>query len=151
MDDYLSKPIRSEELAAALSRSESRSVQRNGSPSLVSVDTSEPVDLAELEATVGDPVFVRRLISTFLDDAPGLVRTLRSSLEQSNSDELHRAAHTLKSNGRTFGAAVLASLSEELELSAKTGTLTGAGDLVTRIENEYARVDSALRALADRT
>ena len=150
MDDYLSKPIRREELAAALARFESHAVSADDSPTAEEVDDSEPVDLAQIEAAVDDPIFVRQLISTFLNDAPGLVGTLRSSLEQSNSEELRRAAHTLKSNGRTFGATALASLSEELELSAQTGTLASAGDLVTRIEKEYARVEGALGALAGR-
>jgi CheY-like chemotaxis protein/HPt (histidine-containing phosphotransfer) domain-containing protein len=150
MDDYLSKPIRREELSAALARSKSVGVSADDSPTAEEVDDPEPVDLAQLEAAVADPVFVRELISTFLNDAPGLVGTLRSSLEQSNSEELRRAAHTLKSNGRTFGATALASLSEELELSAHTGSLVSAGDLVTRIEKEYARVEGALGALAGR-
>ena len=64
--------------------------------------------------------------------------------------EVRRAAHTLKSNGRTFGATALASLSEELDLSAQTGMLAGAGELVGRVENEYARVEAALGALAGR-
>jgi PAS domain S-box-containing protein len=150
MDDYLSKPIRREELAAALTRFESRAVPEDDSPMADEVDDPEPVDLAEIEATVGDPIFVRQLISTFLDDAPGLVATLRSSLEQCNLEQLRRAAHTLKSNGRTFGATALASLSEELELCARTGTVASAGDLITRIEKEYARVEGALGALAGR-
>ena len=146
MDDYLSKPIRREELAAALARSESVGVSADDSPTAEEVGDAEPVDLAQIEAAVGDPVFVRELISTFLNDAPGLVGTLRSSLEQRNSEELRRAAHTLKSNGRTFGAIELASLSEELEFSAHRGSLTSADDLVTRIEKEYARVAGALGA-----
>jgi HPt (histidine-containing phosphotransfer) domain-containing protein len=113
------------------------------------VDDPGPVDLSELEAAVGDPTFVRELISTFLKDAPGLVGELRSSFERGDLEELRRAAHTLKSNGRTFGATRLAALSEELELSTKTGTLAGAVELVTRIENEYDRVAGALGALAD--
>jgi HPt (histidine-containing phosphotransfer) domain-containing protein len=125
-------------------------VSAEESPTAEEVDDPEPVDLAQIEAAVGDPIFVRQLISTFLNDAPGLVGTLRSSLEQRNSEELRRAAHTLKSNGRTFGATALASLSEELELSAQAGTLATAGNLVTRIEKEYARVEGALGALAGR-
>ncbi len=150
MDDYLSKPIRAEELAAALARSEPHVVSTGDSRSTEDGGDPDPVDLTELEAAVDDPTFVRQLVSTFLRDAPGLVGALRSSLEQSNTEELRRAAHTLKSNGRTFGATTLASLSEELELSAQTGTLAGAGDLVTRIENEYARVEGALGSLAGR-
>jgi PAS domain S-box-containing protein len=150
MDDYLSKPIRRAELAAALVRSESRAASRDDSPRADEVDDLEPVDLAQLEAATDDPIFVRQLILTFLNDAPGLVGTLRSSLERSDSEELRRTAHTLKSNGKTFGAMTLASLSEELELSAKTGALAGASNLVTRIEQEYARVEGALGALAGR-
>jgi PAS domain S-box-containing protein len=150
MDDYLSKPIRSDELAAALDRSEARAVSVEDSGTADEADDPGSVDLAELEAAVGDPTFVRELISTFLNDAPGLLGKLRSSLEQRDLEELRRAAHTLKSNGRTFGATRLAALSEELELSAQTGKLSGAVELVTRIEIEYARVEGALGALAGR-
>jgi CheY-like chemotaxis protein len=150
MDDYLSKPIRAEELAAALAGAEARAVSGEDSATADEVDDPGPVDLAELEAAVGDPTFVRELISTFLKDAPGLVGELRSSFEQGDLEELRRAAHTLKSNGRTFGATGLAALSEELELSAQRGTLAGAVELVTRIEKEYARVEGALGALTGR-
>jgi PAS domain S-box-containing protein len=150
MDDYLSKPIRRAELAAALARSESRTPSADGSPTAPDAEDREAVDLTQLEAAVGDPIFVHELISTFLSDAPRLVGTLRTSLEQRNPEELRRAAHTLKSNGRTFGASALASLSEELELIAQTGALEGADELVRRIETEYARVEGALGALAGR-
>jgi PAS domain S-box-containing protein len=147
MDDYLSKPIRREELAAALARSEPHGISAGDSPLAEEVGDPDPVNLAQLEAAVEDPAFVRELISTFLNDAPGLVGALRSSLEQHDLEKLRRAAHTLKSNGRTFGATALATLSEELELSVQQGTLTGAAELLTRIENEYARVEDTLGTL----
>jgi PAS domain S-box-containing protein len=150
MDDYLSKPIRRAELEAALARFESRTTPAGGSPTAREADDTERVDLTQLEATVEDPTFVRELISTFLSDAPHLVGALRSSLEQDKTEQLRIAAHTLKSNGRTFGATALASLSEELELSAQKRTLVGADELVTQIEDEYARVESALESLAGR-
>ena len=150
MDDYLSKPIRREELAAALARSEARAVSADDAATADEVDDPGSVDLAELEAAVGDPSFVRELISTFLNDAPDLLGELRSSLEQRDFEELRRAAHTLKANGRTFGATGLAALSEELELSAQRGKLADAVELVTRIEKEYARVAGALGALVRR-
>jgi CheY-like chemotaxis protein/HPt (histidine-containing phosphotransfer) domain-containing protein len=150
MDDYLSKPIRREELAAALARSEPHAISADDSPPAEEAGDTDPVNLAQLEAAVDDPAFVRELISTFLNDAPGLVGALRSSLEQRNLEELRRAAHTLKSNGKTFGATTLAVLSEELERSAQTGALAGAAELVSRTEREYARVEGALEALAGR-
>jgi CheY-like chemotaxis protein/HPt (histidine-containing phosphotransfer) domain-containing protein len=151
MDDYLSKPIRREELAAALARSNPRAVSTNAPPAADEGEDLPPVDLAALEAALGDPVVVSEVIATFLDDAPELVRTLRRSLEHRDLEELRRAAHTLKSNGRTFGASSLASLSEELELSAQTGSLASADDLLAQIQSEYARVEGALGAVAHRS
>jgi PAS domain S-box-containing protein len=151
MDDYLSKPIRREELAAALARVEPRAVPSDPEPVEDDVDGAGAIDLTELEASIDDPVLVRELISTFLADAPGLLGTLRSGLEQDEPDEVRRAAHTLKSNGRTFGAASLAALSEELELRAKSKSLSDVSALVTEIEREYARVENALGVLGART
>ena len=102
--------------------------------------------MTELEGSVDDPVLVRDLISAFLADAPGLIGKLRSGLEQGEPDEVRRAAHTLKSNGRTFGATSLAVLSEQLELKAKSRSMADAADLVAEIEHEYTRVEAALGA-----
>jgi PAS domain S-box-containing protein len=150
MDDYLSKPIRREQLAAALARSAPRAASAQASAAADEGADHPPVDLAALETAVDDPVVVDQVISTFLQDGPELVRTLRRSLEQRDLEDLRRAAHTLKSNGRTFGASSLASLSEQLELSAQAGSLEGAADLVAQIENEYTRVEGALEVVAHR-
>jgi response regulator RpfG family c-di-GMP phosphodiesterase len=150
MDDYLSKPIRREELAAALARSEAHTVSAGASPLADDSDLA-PVDLSELEASIGDPAVVGEVISTFLEAGPDLVRTVRRSFEQGDLDELRRAAHTLKANGRTFGASSLASLSETLERSAQAQSLGGAADLVAQIESEFARVEGALGAVASRS
>ena len=133
MDDYVSKPIHSEELAAALGRC----APREGG-------VLDPDALAQLRERVGDHAFVLELVDTFLGDAPALLKTLRGALE--DAKRLRRAAHTLKSNGRVFGAKRLAELCQELEAKAKAGSLAGAAELVARIDGEYARVDRALRA-----
>jgi HPt (histidine-containing phosphotransfer) domain-containing protein len=133
MDDYVSKPIHPEELAAALGRC----APREGG-------VLDPEALAQLRERVGDRAFVLELVDTFLGDAPALLETLRGALE--DAERLRRAAHTLKSNGRVFGAKRLAELCQELEAKAKAGSLAGAAELVARIDGEYARVDRALRA-----
>jgi HPt (histidine-containing phosphotransfer) domain-containing protein len=135
MDDYLSKPIRSEELAAALGRCTSRAA----------AEVLDRSALADLEAATGDPAFVAELAETFLREAPALVATLRSA----ETDDLRRAAHTLKANARTFGATALADLCQALESAATAGTLDPASGLAARIEDEYARVAAALGARRD--
>jgi len=101
------------------------------------------LDPAALEGLreIGGDEFVADLIETFLADAPQLLAALRGP----DADEVRRAAHTLKSNGATFGATRLSELCRELELLAKTGDISGASDLAARIEAEYALVAEELR------
>ena len=76
-----------------------------------------------------------------------LVATLRRSLDGADTDELRRAAHTLKSNGATLGAGDFAEVCRELEERARGGELDGATELIDRIEAKYPRLEQALVAL----
>ena len=60
---------------------------------------------------------------------------------------LRRTAHTLKSNGQTFGAARFTELCRELEDRAKSDELDGTADLIDRIEREYGALEKTLAAL----
>ncbi|MFL5959368.1 MAG: GAF domain-containing protein [Gaiellaceae bacterium] len=145
MNDYVAKPIRAEELAAALKRAKPR---RNGD---AGPDQVEYVSLADgalqnLRDLGGDD-FLGEVIDAFLADAPELISTLRRSLGEQGAEELRRAAHTLKSNGATLGAEEFAELCRSLEQRAKAGQLDGASDLVDRIERAYPPLRDALGAL----
>ena len=110
MDDYLSKPIRVEELAAALSGCRPDVTPRppapadesgmgpqppparkpQGQPSTAEV--LHPPALERLMATIGDddPELLAALIDTFLRDMPRLVASARrgsSKVRQMKSDE----------------------------------------------------------------
>jgi CheY-like chemotaxis protein/HPt (histidine-containing phosphotransfer) domain-containing protein len=143
MDDYLSKPIHADELAAALARHAPQSAV----PEVQEGDVLDDAALGHLEAATGDPAFVAELVDTFLQDSPALVASLRSAQQAGHAEELHRAAHTLKSNARTFGAAPLADLCQALERTASVGVTDETAQLVARIEDSYARVESALAAV----
>jgi HPt (histidine-containing phosphotransfer) domain-containing protein len=145
MDDYVAKPIRAEELVAALKRAKPRADANGGSEAAeyVSLDDGALKNLRDL----GGDEFLGEVIDAFLADAPELVATLRRSLDEGSSEELRRAAHTLKSNGATLGASEFAELCRTLEARAKAGKLDGAGELVERIEQEYGALRDALEAL----
>jgi signal transduction histidine kinase/DNA-binding response OmpR family regulator len=146
MNDYVTKPIRPEELAAAIRRSPSRA----GRPATAPTTDDGPLDVATFRSfvdTMGadDRGFVEEVIEEFLADAPGLVEAMRAGLDVGDADGVRRAAHTLKSNGSTFGARGLAALSAALEVSAKDGDLSDGERAVDGIAEELARVDEALR------
>jgi PAS domain S-box-containing protein len=171
MDDYLSKPIRMEELAAALRRSRPHLTPPPPAPARESGGGSQapppaepepqgpplpagglhPPALKRLMDTIGDdPDLLRALIDTFLRDVPRLVDGVRQGLQQGQADEVRRAAHTLKSNGATFGATRFSELGRELESLARSGALEGATELIARIEAEYEQVRIALETVRER-
>ena len=100
---------------------------------------------------IGGNDFLAEVIDEFLGEAPALLATLRRALEQGDAGEARRAAHTLKSNGATFGAEGFTQLCRELEARARDGRLVGADELADRIDHEYARLQQALAAARTRT
>jgi HPt (histidine-containing phosphotransfer) domain-containing protein len=111
----------------------------------------QPAALERLVRITGeDPGLLTALIETFASEVPRLLASARRGLQQRKADEVRRAAHTLKSNGATFGAMNLAELSRALEALARSGTLDGMADLIARIEAEFEAVKIALETLRER-
>jgi PAS domain S-box-containing protein len=142
MDDYLAKPIRPEELAQALGRTPRNSESGDADSNSVGLDVTALESLRKL----GDG-FLVEVIDTFLGDLPALVAALRASQAGGEADVLRRTAHTLKSNGQTFGATSFSELCRELEARAKNGQLEGTAELVERIERECRAFEQTLADL----
>jgi HPt (histidine-containing phosphotransfer) domain-containing protein len=87
------------------------------------------------------------LIANFCLDAPKLILDARQALEEGQTEEVRRAAHTLKSTSATFGAIELSELAMQLESRARDGLLEGAGELLKRIQATYERTWAALELL----
>jgi PAS domain S-box-containing protein len=145
MNDYVAKPIRAEELVAALKRAKPLQNGDAGSAAVeyVSLDDGALKNLRDL----GGDDFLDEVIDAFLADAPDLIEALRRSLDEESAEELRRGAHTLKSNGATLGADEFAELCRTLEQRAKAGEFGGASELVDRIEQQYPPLREALIAL----
>ncbi len=152
MDDYITKPIRPDELVAAIRRAPSADTEPTPVPS---DDEAGPIDVATLRRfaeTMGDddPGFVQEMIDQFLADAPGLVDALRAGVASEDAEAVRRAAHTLKSNANTFGAIGLGERCAALEVAAKGGDLRDAGASTETIAEDLAHVDVALRSTWER-
>jgi CheY-like chemotaxis protein/HPt (histidine-containing phosphotransfer) domain-containing protein len=163
MNDYLPKPIRVEELMAALNRSQ----QSNGEESLTSDgrlpktapkteshpkgSTDGMLDPSAVQALlrlVGDDQSgLRALIRSFLDETPPLLTNLREAVRVGDKEHFRRAAHTLKSSSLDFGAVRLSELGQQLEILGKIGRLEGAMPLLLQTEAEYERVKEALNKI----
>jgi histidine phosphotransfer protein HptB len=100
----------------------------------------EPV-FRELRESMGED-FVRELVATFAEEAPQIVAELRGALREQSAERFRRAAHSLKSNGSTFGATDVAARSRALEL----GGLPADAGGVDALERSLAE---ALKQLQD--
>jgi HPt (histidine-containing phosphotransfer) domain-containing protein len=107
------------------------------------------IDLAtfeDLKATAGAE-FVVELVDTFLDEAPAMLDELRQALRAGDAETFRRTAHSLKSNGNTFGATALAALARELELGGLDPVRAANGAPLDALEREFTRVAQALAEL----
>jgi CheY-like chemotaxis protein/HPt (histidine-containing phosphotransfer) domain-containing protein len=171
MDDYVSKPIRIEELVESLSKSRplghdqeiegkasAKTSERIGSEgedaSRAPTGTSnlepdvEILDRAALDNLLsllgGEFSYLDDLIDTFLEDGPVLLQDLDQFVSDGDDEGVRRVAHSLKSNGADFGASAFSNLCKVLELEAKSGELSNAARFSAQIRDEYEKVESAL-------
>jgi HPt (histidine-containing phosphotransfer) domain-containing protein len=102
----------------------------------------------ELKDTAGAD-FVAELVETFLDEAPRLLDELRRAYENRDADGFRRTAHSLKSNGNTFGARTFASMAKDLELGGINPVAAAGGTPIDALAAEFGRVCAALKELSN--
>lgn len=158
MDAYITKPIRTHVLFETIM---SWLPQKGSEPDHnKEVHASVPVTpfqrdlqgildearLAELTELGGEALVVE-LMQTFQIDVPQQLASLREAFDARDAAMVQMIAHTIKGACRNIGAMQLAAYCQSLEYAAKTGDLTNASDLISSIENEFSRVELALRSL----
>ena len=146
MDAYLAKPIRPKELFLLLDAvpGQRQPVPAIASPELQGLGNG-PVDWrAAMQAVGGDRQLLNEVVAAFLDECPRLMAILRDTVERSEPAVLFRAAHTLKSSLRYFGAAQAYDYAYRLECLGRQGDLSSAAAILTSLEQEIRRVLAAL-------
>ena len=137
MDDYVSKPVKIEELQHALESSLSHIVPE---PAL---DQMVIEGLRRLQMD-GEPDIIEELGELFLERAPGRIEAMHQALEDREPEKLSREAHNLKSSSANVGAMKLSALARDLETMGRSGDLTRAPGLISQAEAELGRVRLAL-------
>jgi CheY-like chemotaxis protein/HPt (histidine-containing phosphotransfer) domain-containing protein len=151
MDDYISKPVRIEELIRAL--------ERAASTAPILIETSPTAEVAPTmpdrgvlarrlaDLGGGDQAIVVELIDIFLADTPQILTEMREGIATGGADAVHRAAHTLKSSSASLGAQSLAANCGELEMLAGAGRLDEATDYLRQIEIGYDHIKRSLQEI----
>jgi CheY-like chemotaxis protein len=153
MNDYVGKPVRLEELRAALAR---RGDRENGVSGGVSTPPPEPVEPAETPALPqetplvdldrlryvndDDPERIRRLVEIYLAQAVPLLADLQAAIEANSGGSLAQAAHKLVGSSISCGVQAFTGPLRKLEQLGHAGDLTGAPALLDQVRQAFPRV-----------
>jgi CheY-like chemotaxis protein/HPt (histidine-containing phosphotransfer) domain-containing protein len=145
MDDYLTKPITRDQLAAVLAR-----FAGEAAGPVEAAETGPALDEAAALAYAGDDrELLSELLGIFLADGPEHLQALRDAVAGTDPAALMRAAHTLSGSLRVLGAGAAIALVGRLEGLGREGRLEGAAALLARFEPELERVrDAAAEVMA---
>ena len=158
MNDFVSKPVKIEELDAVLKQWVPKREDENPEASLGGNATQAANDEAQdalLDAATLDglrelggdgPTFLAEVIQQFLNDGPGHVTAIRQAVMDADASNLQKAAHAFKGSCRIMGALSLGELCRTLEQKGMAGRADNLEILLTELEQGYSRTQLALEA-----
>jgi two-component system, sensor histidine kinase and response regulator len=152
MDDYLTKPIRTEDLMAVLDKVSTRKLAREARlDSSTLKEDPAPLDMAAaLDRLGGDRDLYDELVGVFKEEYPNIEAELRRAVESRDAKTLERSAHTLKGSSANLGAVGVSNAALELEKLARSGELDGAGERFKILQQEVERLYSELESVRER-
>jgi two-component system sensor histidine kinase/response regulator len=151
MDDYISKPIRADEIFRAIDRlstaitNRRRADEDTGSATTISPDPDSALDAAELLSRVeGDVDLMQQLIEISQEEWPRLLVEVREVIDRGDARALDRVGHRIKGSAGIFGARALVEVAQRLENIGRANDLSGASAELANLERELERLQQAL-------
>ena len=153
MDDYISKPVKANELGEVLLRWISSRGEASTEDDVVHENGDRALDPVVLEGLAdlddGEESIVAELAGIFLEDASSRIEILREAVEKDDADSISKTAHTLKGSSGNMGAHRIQALCTKLQEAGESGNLAAAPGLIERIEAEFDRARPELAELTE--
>ncbi|MBN8440565.1 MAG: response regulator [Thauera sp.] len=153
MDDYVSKPVRADELLAAIARVSGAGGESEwgdeGDTSLLEPSSDEVGQVANLDDARamfdGDEGIVQQLLGVFFRDFERTRGELRHAATSHDFERLRQIAHSIKGSVGLFGAARATDAAARLEVLALDANPAAFGIGAERLDVEMNRLAGALR------
>lgn len=155
MDDYLSKPLRSNDLLEALSLIQPAGFPENPAAGSSNISGKEEDPGVEDSARVAvmrlaeelDRDSAMQLIDRWIEDTPQRLDEIDEVAGGENQKELQRLAHSLKGGSALFGLDTFHQLCYQLERMAEEEEIPGQVSLAASVRSEFALAESQLKTL----
>ncbi|MFN2196359.1 MAG: PAS domain S-box protein [Anaerolineales bacterium] len=157
MDEYISKPVRVGQLSEVLMNC--KPIKPRGTNTLASTRSMAVVMatklarkktfdinmIDQLKATVGGKSeTLASLVSSYLEETPHYIASMREALEFGDIERFRRIAHNLKGLSATFGAMKLSTICEQIEALSNNGGLEDVSSLLDQADEEFQLVSTQL-------
>ena len=156
MDDYISKPVKLEDMGAKIARWEAASENGEETPAAAllpsessatsippALDQERLQTLRELDMD-GDVGFFSTLLKTFLQSASADMDEIKMAIASGAFDKLRDKAHSLKGSSRNIGAEGIGNICQEIELLADARAKEVITELFQRLAAEFSRAEEEI-------
>lgn len=163
MDDYISKPIKIEEIQFAIERWGASTAED------VEPETAEPQSESDAALEIDEPLlemavinelkemdddleedeigFFQELTETFFEESDELLETIRQAIADGDSETIGKSAHSLKGASANIGANVLAEVCKDVEMKGKSGDISGIEPMIDTLEKIYNQTVTELKKM----
>jgi signal transduction histidine kinase/DNA-binding response OmpR family regulator/HPt (histidine-containing phosphotransfer) domain-containing protein len=144
MNDYITKPIKADELESALDRWVPAPAQIN----LQNVSIQPSLDNEVFESLKGlescAPGLSRKVVDAFLEDTPRRLEDIEQALLGHRAEKLSLVAHTLRGSAGNLGARAFVQICADLEHSVAGNDWGNCRKLLTALRQELDRLRGVL-------
>ena len=153
MDAYVSKPLQSKSLAAAIASCLAPTAAAPAAPPAPAA-AAEPEPWsreAALGRVAGDETVLAEVVDAFLGEAAKMLDDVRTAVSRGDPTLVDRAAHRLRGSANFFDAHAVVRAAGQLETMGRGAALDGAESVLQTLTHETDRLTRALSLVHGRT
>ncbi len=150
MNDYISKPIKTDEFIALLDRwlnigkHYTKTIQQEQNPMME--EQVQVFDKAQFSSmSMDDKDFQKDLVSTFLQDTVGRLIKIEEHIQNNDLARIAAEGHTIKGGSYALGAVLLGDEAKVLEVTCKANNLQDAMQQMPRLKRAFELTKKAMQ------